>query len=492
MAGIGFELKKLFQKRGVFALLRAYGYAGVVCVGPMVLGMVLLFGIHYISELAGISPALQDELTCMITYTLLVSMTITNTIGMVITRYVSDCLYEDKNEKIIPAFYGSLSFMMVIGGIFYGIFLIVARVPFLNAMLVFMLLEELIIVWTQMNFLTAIKDYKGMLIAFVFAMLVGLGSGYILTCVYTLPAVPTLLGCTCLAYGLMALWYHILLRRFFPVAEGSRGEFLRSFERHPALIGCGVCMSIGLYGHMVIMWASDVGMKISGPFYAAPQYDVPVLIAFLSTLITTINFVTSVEVNFYPKYRTYYSLFNDAGTLTDIEQAEREMRVVLQDELSYNAAKQVFATIIFIVAGTIILPVLPLGFNEEMLGIFRVLCLGYAFYAIGNSVMLMTLYFSDEFGALLSNMVFAVGSVVATVVVTYFPVKYYGFGFVIGAFCFMVTAILRLWYYQRRISYYVLAKQPMVQVTYNGLFTKLAEQIENKFWHKWFRREGRK
>ena len=30
MAGIGFELKKLFQKSGLFASFRAYGYAGVV------------------------------------------------------------------------------------------------------------------------------------------------------------------------------------------------------------------------------------------------------------------------------------------------------------------------------------------------------------------------------------------------------------------------------------------------------------------------------
>ena len=40
MAGIGFELKKLFNSRGLFASFRAYGYAGVVCPGPMLLGIV--------------------------------------------------------------------------------------------------------------------------------------------------------------------------------------------------------------------------------------------------------------------------------------------------------------------------------------------------------------------------------------------------------------------------------------------------------------------
>ena len=41
MAGIGFELKKLFRRKGLFATLRAYGYAGVICTGPMLLGVLL-------------------------------------------------------------------------------------------------------------------------------------------------------------------------------------------------------------------------------------------------------------------------------------------------------------------------------------------------------------------------------------------------------------------------------------------------------------------
>lgn len=48
MAGIGFELKKLFQKRGLAATAKAYGYAGVICTGPMLLGIVLLVGIAFI------------------------------------------------------------------------------------------------------------------------------------------------------------------------------------------------------------------------------------------------------------------------------------------------------------------------------------------------------------------------------------------------------------------------------------------------------------
>ena len=42
MAGIGFELKRLFAGKGMLAAVRAYSYAAVTCAGPMILGYILL------------------------------------------------------------------------------------------------------------------------------------------------------------------------------------------------------------------------------------------------------------------------------------------------------------------------------------------------------------------------------------------------------------------------------------------------------------------
>ena len=53
MAGFGFELKKLFRRKGLFASLRAYGYAGIICTGPMLLGVLLQLGILLLCSWAG-------------------------------------------------------------------------------------------------------------------------------------------------------------------------------------------------------------------------------------------------------------------------------------------------------------------------------------------------------------------------------------------------------------------------------------------------------
>ena len=98
MAGIGFELKKLFQKRGLAATAKAYGYAGVICTGPMLLGIVLLVGIAFICDHTGATRHNRELLNCMITYTLLASLTVTSFFSMVVTRYIADMLYEERHE----------------------------------------------------------------------------------------------------------------------------------------------------------------------------------------------------------------------------------------------------------------------------------------------------------------------------------------------------------------------------------------------------------
>ncbi len=161
------------------------------------------------------------------------------------------------------------------------------------------------------------------------------------------------------------------------------------------------------------------------------------MIAFLTILITTVNFVVSVEVNFYPKYRNYYSLFNDGGEpLRILWQAGTEMLDVLNRELKYTALKQLLTTALAISVGASLLKYLPLGFNDLMYGYFRTLCVGYGIYAVANTMLLLFLYFTDYRGALAASVIFAVGTSVFTVISLFYPQVYYGFGFLAGCVLF--------------------------------------------------------
>jgi len=477
MAGIGFELKKVFKKQGLLPLLQGYCYAGVIIIGPMILGIILLFAIRIMGTMGGASKAELDLLVSMITYTLLLSLCITTLFSMITSRYVANKFYEDALEKIMPSFYGSVSIMLMMGLFIYGIFLNFSGIPLTYRLLCLILLIELIVIWAGTNYLTAIKDYLGIVKGFLISTVVSLLFGYIFIKL-NIPTISALLVSVTIGYGIMLVDYVLLLQEYFPDGEGSSFEFLKLLDYFPALWLTGIFISIGMFSHILIMWASPIGIRIQGAFYSAPLYDVPALYAFLSVLITSINFVTSIETNFYPRYKKYFQLLNEQGSLKEINQTEEEMLNVLTAELNYTAQKQLFTTLIFIVIVGRILMNLDIGFTSDMHGIYQILCIGYAFYAVGNSFVLATLYFADYKSSLKSSAVFAVTSILGTLLVLYTKSNFYGFGFVLGGMCFYMSAWLKFRNYTTNLKYHILCRQPIKPTIKEGFFTKLSFRLE--------------
>lgn len=483
MAGIGFSLNRLFQKKGLLNLCRAYAYAGAVAIGPMVMGVCLLLAISFVSQVAGMPQNEREIMNCMLTYSLLVSLFVSSMFNMILTRYISDMLYEGKRERIMPSFFGALAVMLPLCLIGYGTVLMFSGVPVVYRIVSMWFALTMIVVWTQMNYLSALKDYRAIALGFAFSVMTGALIALILAMARR-GTVLSLMFCVILSYGIMMVWYFVLMLGYFPHGEGSPFTFLKWFDKCRALAFTGVFVNLGLYGHLVIMYFGPLHRKIMGLFYAAPSYDIPSLTAFFSILITTISFVTSVEVRFYPEYRQYYSLFNDGGSINDIEAAEDRMVEVLSRELTYCGYRQIVSTILFVVFGGFIMDILPLGMMDLGKGIFRILCVGYGLYAVGNAMMLILLYFEDYTGSVLATGAFALVANAFTVWQMLFDdTAYYGVGFMAGAVVYFTITFLRLEWATRRLPYLLLGRQSAPSVSSRGLFIRLSDfltQIDSK------------
>lgn len=479
MAGIGFELKRLFKRKGLFASMRAYGYAGIVCTGPMLLGILLQMGVLMLCGLWGVARTDQDLLVCMVTYTLLASLVLTGFFSMPVTRFLADMLFAEREDEILPSFWGSNAIMLVTGTVLYGIFLLVSGATLLQGLLCLWLFNIMVINWNAMSYLTAIKDYRGILCSFVAAIMVAclcaLGS-----LALGLPPVESLLASIALGYGVMLVWDVMLLYGYFPQSDRSPWLFLHWLDQFMPLAFTGLFTNLALFAHLVIIWTGPIGAQVKGLFYGAPFYDVPALIAFLTILVTTVNFVVSVEVNFYPRYREYYNLFNNGGVVGDILVAEEKMLGTLSNELRFCALKQLFVTAAAISLEMSVLSALPLGFNNLMHGYFRTLCVGYGLYAVGNTILLILLYFTDYKGAVLASGLFAGVSGAATSALLLAPQQYYGFGFLLGAAVFFMVALLRLNTFTANLPYRILSQQPIVVAEKVGVFTRLARLLEGR------------
>lgn len=478
MAGIGFELKKLFKQQGILRLLRAYGYTGLVTAGPMLLGVFFLMGIGFIGQFFGLDAHQRELLNAMITYALLGSLVLTGYVSLTLSRYISDMLYTKQEKRVMPSLKGVLALLLPLSALLYGSFLLAAGISIGECILNFLFFMELVVVWTEMHYMTAIKDYKGILFSYLLAILLSFLVAA-LGCRLFGVRLEVLLLSVILGYGVMMILNYLLLNAFFPRGSGYYFDFLDWMEQYRWLGLTGFMLNIGLFSHLVIAWCrADIGEQIQGLFYGAPQHDVAALYAFMTILVTTINFVASVEVNFYPKYRAFYDLFNGRGSITEIRLAEQEMMYVMERELSYTAKRQLYTTAIALSLGTLVLHALPLGFDALMDGYFRILCVGYGLYAVGNVLMLMLLYFTDYKGAGIASISYAVVTTLGSLLALRLPGRYVGFAFAIGGMVYFCVSWYRLNAYTRRLSYHILSTQPFVVVRKHGFFTWLHERLE--------------
>lgn len=265
----------LCKKKGILNSLKAYGYATVICSGPMLLGVLLLLGIMFLCSRAGVETQTRELLICMITYTLLASIIVTSFFTMAITRFTADMLYEEKKSAVLPSFWGSSALMMTFGSVLWGIFLAFSGANLMCAILMFIFFNEMIIVWNAMGYLTAIKDYRGIFLSYLVSIIVIFVLGFVLTLIFKSHIIEMLLLSVTVGYGVMVIWNLTLLHRYFPKSDVGAFVFLEWIDEYLYLALSGLFVNVGMFSHLVIMWFSKVGVRVHGLFYGAPEHDVP-------------------------------------------------------------------------------------------------------------------------------------------------------------------------------------------------------------------------
>ena len=123
MAGIGFELRKLFVGRGAISKVRAYAYASIITSGTMVLAVVLMLGVQLLTRAFGATDLQVETLVVLMIYAMLGSLILSSLLQMLLSRYVADMMYQKLSDRIMPSLFGGALLLMIPGGLVYGWFL---------------------------------------------------------------------------------------------------------------------------------------------------------------------------------------------------------------------------------------------------------------------------------------------------------------------------------------------------------------------------------
>ena len=166
----------------------------------------------------------------------------------------------------------------------------------LYGILAWLLFCELLLSWNIINYLTIIKDYWGIFKAFLVTVVTTLLMTGIFLLIDFSVVVASLSGII-FGYASFFILATNLLYQQFPnkLVYHHMFDFLNGFDDYWELAIIGLCTQIGLLGHVIVIWFSQIGEQVRGFFYIAPYYDLTVFIASLTMLATTAHFIVSME-----------------------------------------------------------------------------------------------------------------------------------------------------------------------------------------------------
>ncbi len=458
MAGIGFELRKLFREQGLISSAKAYAFSSVTTIGPMVLCMVMIVIMQWMMVRSGADFLDRELFLTTVVYAFIFSVLITGGLSMLLTRFIADMMYMRKLEHLLSSYYGAIAVCLPLGMIVAWTFLHDLPTSFGYKIAAYFLFAELVVIWIQAVHLSALKDYRRIVRNFGCGIVIAICLAWGLLFHTSYDNAETVLVALDVGFFIILLLCSIHFEQKFP-KKSSRVyfDFLSYFGKFPSLFFIGTFFYSGVYIHSFIYWFGPLGARVAEKYAISPFYDLPVFYAYLTVVPTLVTFVVSVETSFYEKFRDYYDRILNSGTYSDIERAKKDMQRTLMQELSFIMEVQLLFTVICIAVGIKLLP--AIGFTMAQLETFNILVLGYYLFIISFIVLLILLYFDDRKGVLLISGLY----VLMNATLSYFAMVkgFDGTGMFVASFLFLVLALMRLVFYVRNIDYYTFCSQPI-------------------------------
>lgn len=459
MAGIGVKLRRIYEKNTLTSNLVGFGYSAVITVAPMFLmiGTVFLMG-----RVLGFSqtPYAQRELfSTTLLYVFIFSLLTAAPFNSVLSRYMSDAIYEEHYENILPCFYVGLLMNMLVScllGIPFCIHERVAgRVDILYVFTGYCGYVSLVLVFYSMLYLSVCKDYKNISLFFFIGMLAAFLLSLFFVFVLQMSVTFSMLLALSIGFLIIGCEEIALIKQYFKENGRAYREVLSYFKKYWQLVGSNFFYILGLYIHNFVFWTTDLKMTVRESFVCAPSYDMATCIAMFTNISATVIFISRVEMYFRDKYRDY-SQAVIGGRGADIHKTKLRMFRQLAMELMSLARIQFMISVVVFLLCIIFLP--QKGFSGMVMQIYPCLAAGYFMLFLMYSAIIFLYYFNDVTGAMCTALVFTAATLLGSLFAVHLPVNWYGSGVIIGSLSGWAFAYGRLRWVEKNMDIHVFCK----------------------------------
>jgi len=435
MAGIGFALRDLMRRDGLWALIESQLHGIIAVAGPWfftILAMALP-GLLFDAQSA---QATTSGFVTLLMYIFSISLTLTSPIAIAMTRHVSDCLFDQRTEKVAASFIGALvlglAVVLPIGAI---------GVRFLDLPPSTRGLALLCGVMVTMNWLAApmlstIRQFRALTMAYAVGVLL---FWLILRCLPAPNLDDLLIGFT-LGMGATNAGICALVLHNFPGQSRPLTAVVGALLRYWDLALGGLLYGAGIWVDKWLMWTAPEHVAMPGGLYAYPTYDTVVFVAYISTVPVLSLFVIKAETSLHEACDSLY------GAIVQHASHQRLRRAQDRVIATFHAAgRDVGFLQLCITALVVLLPTLVLDAVEvPQAGVFmlRFCTMGAAFQ---SGVLMLTIvlhYFDSRRAVLTINGLFLLSNLGFTWLGLRLGLAWYGFGYFLACLTTFATAYL--------------------------------------------------
>lgn len=462
MAGIGFEFRKLFSKSDTtFGDLKAIAYSTFISAGPWLMTTLSLNFLMIISREYIFIRDQRVLFMSTVLYCFIFSQVLATPWQYVVTRYISDCIYQKRGDELRNTYIGVIKIIIILGFIIGSLFLKKSPLPFYYKKISVLLFILLSASWIGMCFVNVLKNYRFVAFSYIAGNLLAMVLGFYLV-KNPIDFPENFLAMNLLfAYTMGVLLTFLLLSYYllsvFKERKGSEFGVLKYLKGYPSLFFMGLFYILGIWVHLFITWFKGEHYIIEGTFRASSFYEVALFYAFFITIPSMVYFVVFLETKFFPEYKTYYAYISYKGTMDEIEKSLGIMMNVLKKEMFYCMELQFFISISFALLSKLIFE--NFGLDLYLLDLFRI-SLFSAFCTIFISILItIFLYFDARIQALLVSAVFFVTDLLFSLYFVKFGQEFTGVGFFLSSFITLFFANILLEKLFKNISYTTFYRQ---------------------------------
>lgn len=450
MAGVGVKLNRIFERKTLAAHLYGYAYSAMITVAPMlvVIGAIALS--QYLLDYTS-APYFNRELfSDTILYIFMFSLLSASPLNAVLSRYLSDVIFMEKYEDIMPCYYMGLVLHVVLGSLVSIPFCIhehvVGGVPAYYVATGYCCFMALLMVFYSMLYLNITKDYMKISICYitgmVFTVLLALALVYWMHVERTY----ALLFSLTVGFLLTAGLEFALIRSYFRQNSRQYRGLFRHIRAYRKLVAANFLYTLGLFIHNFVFWSTPMRTVLVKSFVTMTSYDMATCLAMFTNISSVIIFNTRLEMFFHDRYKAYSEAVI-GGRGRDIRIAKDRLFRQVAEEIMSLVRMQFIITVVLFLMCIVLLP--RFGFGGTTMQIYPCLCVGYFILFTMYAEILLTYYFNDLNGALVTSVVFCTVTFAGSIYATHLPDNWYGIGLVAGSFVGFTVAYFAL----RRIEH---------------------------------------